>query len=159
MLLAASFDSTFSALYPHGVNHSKKTVKAIEYVADALSRIESNRNVSSTTRKASQWLRGILESGDAFSSKLVKVWKNHSELICYQYEKYSSKDQFVDFSKRMERLRNGLAHGAIDVEVDEQIIRDVQFLERIVLCCQLLSIGINDSVVREIIAEATNPLR
>lgn len=155
IMLAASFDSTFSLLYPGGVRHSEKAVRAAHHIDEVLASVESDRDVNSTTRKKSKWLRRILASGDAFSSKLMQVWEDHDGLICSNgFSEYADEERMKGFSDRMEKMRNSLAHGTINVTVDERMVYDVQFLERIVLCCQLLTLGLDDDVAKDVISEA-----
>ena len=157
VMLAASFDSTFNVLYPDGVRHHQAKVDAVEYISGVLMDIENDGDATKTRGDTARWLRGILVDGDSFSSKLVQFWKDHEKLIrSYSLGAYAEQKRYAEFSERMQRMRNALAHGRIDISADKQLLLDVQFLERIVLWCQLLALGLDDDSVQDVMGRATS---
>ena len=143
ILLAASFDQEMSLLYPDGIPHGGSTVKAEQAVVEALKKVEG----PSETRRLAARLIKLAETGDSFSSRMFQIYKDHTTLVKKLSRTAKSREAFAELTKRIQGLRNSLAHGSLEVEYSNSLIDDILTLEKLVLSIQMLRLGLEDDDV------------
>ena len=143
ILLAASFDQEMSLLYPDGIPHEESTIKAEQAVVEALKKVEG----PSETRRLAARLIKLTETSDSFSPRMFQIYKDHTTLVKKLSRTAKSREAFAELTKRIQGLRNSLAHGSLEVEYGNSLIDDILTLEKLVLSIQMLRLGLEDDDV------------
>lgn len=140
ILTTAAIEWVFTNLYPNGVKHSPKTVKAINTVRTVLeNQISQSKGKEKDLYK---FFSKILQS-ESLSQKIVQIGKDNDE-ICkiiglplYRINDCESEFQYSRIGKRIETQRNDFAHGNIKKDFEGLSVLDLLFLERVLYLLQL----------------------
>ena len=152
IMITAAVEWIFRNLYPEGLRHSDKTLKAQEKVREEL----DNRVTESTgeIKKQYKFLQKLVGS-DSLSQKIVQIGEDYNSLLGsigqYLYDINDLKEEF-DYTKiglRIQNQRNNYAHGNLDKGFEESASLDLIFLEKVVYLLQLSTYGMNDDIIIE----------
>ena len=77
----------------------------------------------------------------------IKKYPITTSLISNIYGTEPSKTLINDISERTNKLRNDMAHGNIDIEFDNNNIRDLRFMEIFVYILILSELNLNDEEI------------
>ena len=150
IMITAAVEWMFKNLYPEGLRHSDKTLKAQEKVREEL----ENKVIESTgeIKKQYKFLQKLVGS-DSLSQKIVQIGEDYDALLSeigrYLYNINNLKEEF-DYTKigsRIQNQRNNFAHGNLDKEFEETAALDVIFLEKVIYLLQLSSYGLDDDTM------------
>lgn len=150
IMITAAVEWMFKNLYPAGLRHSDKTLKAQEKVRQEL----ENKVTESTgeIKKQYKFLQKLVGS-DSLSQKIVQIGEDYDALLSeigrYLYNLNNLKEEF-DYTKigsRIQNQRNNFAHGNLDKEFEETAALDVIFLEKVIYLLQLSSYGLDDDTI------------
>ncbi len=152
IMITAAIEWIFKNLYPEGLRHSDKTLKAQESVKEELDKkiIESSGEI----KKQYKFLQKLIGS-DSLSQKIVQIGNDYESLLGtvgqYLYSINNRKEEF-DYTKiglRIQSQRNNFAHGNLDKEFDEIASLDLIFLEKVVYLLQLSSYDLDNNIIVE----------
>lgn len=150
IMITAAVEWMFKNLYPEGLRHSDKTLKAQEKVREEL----ENKVIESTgeIKKQYKFLQKLVGS-DSLSQKIVQIGEDYDALLSeigrYLYNINNLKEEF-DYTKigsRIQNQRNNFAYGNLDKEFEETAALDVIFLEKVIYLLQLSSYGLDDDTM------------
>ena len=154
IMVTAAVEWIAKGLYPDGIEHSKKTEKAIEQVGKELD--EKIESTSGKVKDQYKFLRNVLGS-DSLSVRINQICKDYEELITpfgkYLYGINNELDNFdyPKISQRIEKQRNNFAHGKLDKDYDVLATLDIILFEKVVYILQLAKYGIEkEKIISEV---------
>lgn len=152
IMITAAIEWIFKNLYPKGLKHSDKTLKAQENVRKEL----ENKVTESTgaIKKQYEFLQKLVGS-DSLSQKIVQIGNDYDSLLgtigqhLYSINSLSEEFNYTKIGTRIQQQRNNFAHGNLDKEFEDIAALDLIFLEKVVYLLQLSTYGLSDDIILE----------
>lgn len=152
IMITAAVEWMFKNIYPDGLRHSEKTLKAQETVRmDLEDRIN---NSTGDVKKQYVFLKKLI-GADSLSQKIVQIGNDY-DLVLGMIGRYlygiNNRSEEFDYSKigaRIQNQRNNFAHGNLDEEFDDNAVLDLMFLERAIYVLQLSAYDLSDDIILE----------
>ncbi len=152
IMITAAIEWIFKNLYPEGLRHSDKTLKAQEKVREEL----ENKVTKSTgeIKKQYKFLQKLVGS-DSLSQKIVQIGSDYDSLLrvigqyLYSINSLSEEFDYTKIGTRIQQQRNNFAHGNLDKEFENIAALDLIFLEKVVYLLQLSTYGLSDDIILE----------
>lgn len=152
IMITAAIEWIFKNLYPEGLHHRDKTLKAQEKVREEL----ENKVIESTgeIKKQYKFLQKLVGS-DSLSQKIAQIGNDYDSLLgaigkyLYNINGLSEEFDYTKMGTRIQQQRNNFAHGNLDKEFEDTAVLDLLFLEKVVYLLQLSTYGFSDDTVIE----------
>lgn len=152
LFTAAALDQEVDLLYPEGIEHKERTLAVRDAIIGVLKEVAENGKNAQIRREANR-LIGI-EEGDSFSARMSYVFKEHAGLFRSLSNPQIAEETCNELANRIEKLRNALAHGHLDVRYEDTIVDDVLALEQLILGIQMVRLGLSDEDAAKLMNEA-----
>lgn len=152
IMVTAAIEWLFKILYPEGIPHSEKKLKAQNEIREKL-----EQKIQSSTgelKKQYKFLQRLI-GADGLSQRIVQIGKDYNDLIydvgkyLYSINELSDEFDYEKIGKRIQDQRNNFAHGNLDKEFEETAVLDLLYLERVVYLLQLSLYGIENNIAIE----------
>lgn len=152
LFTAGALDQEVDLLYPEGIEHKERTLAVRDAIIGVLKEVAENGKSAQIRREAKR-LIGI-EKGDSFSARISYVFEKHAGLFRSLSNPRISEETCNEVANRIEKLRNALAHGHLDVRYGDTIVDDALALEQLILGIQMIRLGLSDEDAAKLMNEA-----
>lgn len=149
LLLTAAFEWEFDKLFNGQEIKSQKRVEACD---KAEKRIEALVNESQgEERKIYKFLKGMIRC-DKLEERIRVVCKQYDSLFgifCKQMHMFAGEAlDYNEMAERIAKIRNKLAHGMIDMEIDPHVFNDIICMPDIILTMQLIRLDVEKQKIK-----------
>lgn len=153
IFLLIGFEREFQNLNPEDSYRCEEYLKVkskIKQYADEL----AETSPSKEAKYAKSFSDSIDKMQIGFGNKLRRAIVEHQSIMdCFLIDEYGEKykEQLNEICTRMNRLRNDLAHGNLDLKLCPEHIGDLKMVEQLLYAMRLKAIGVEERSVRSAI--------
>lgn len=147
ILTTSAFEWEFYKLYPNGINKSEKRQNAIDSVKEKLNNLYNES--TGREKKIYKSLKDFvyLEGLDNKINYVLKEFENMLHIFAEQL--YKDNYNVAKISERIKEQRNIYAHGKLNMEFNEEVVKDIIYLEKVIYCMQLKRIGVSETNIKK----------
>lgn len=153
IFLLVGFEREFQNLnseYSYRSEEYLKVKEKIKQYADEL----ANSSPSKEAKYAKEFSNSISKMGIGFGNKLRRAIKEHRSIMdCFLIDEYGKKyeEHLDEICARVNKLRNDMAHGNLDLRFDPKHIGDLKMVEQLLYAMRLKAIGVEERNIQNAI--------
>jgi hypothetical protein len=155
IMILAAFEREFRNIYGQDVRRSEEYKNTKDQIIELIEK-QADEFTGKRKKYVKDFANGIRNSDSSYGDNLKYVLedcKGIMEPFVTKRFEGTYEEIIEDVSLRVNRLRNGVAHGRLDMELEAQHLTDIKFVEETLYAIRLKNIGIEDVIIQKSINE------